>query len=127
MYQYLSENNEIKTVFSGRIYPLIMPEKTEYPAIIYQHINTVFYRLLQKQSKYRKNTVQFTVYDKTFGKARKSARFLKQVLIDFTGDMCGTNIEAVHLISENPGKTDTEEYTYILEFEFDYNENEGEN
>jgi len=127
MYQYLTENINIKTIFNGRIYPLVMPEKTEYPAVVYRHINTVFDSLLQKQSDFVKVNVQFTVYDITYGKAKKKLNILKKVFLDFKGDMSGTVIDATNLITELPGEFDREYYSYILEFEFSYNiKKEGE-
>ena len=124
MYQYLAENT---VVFNGRIYPLVMPEKTEYPAVVYRHINTVFDSLLQKQSDFVKVNVQFTVYDITYGKAKKKLNILKKVFLDFKGDMSGTVIDATNLITELPGEFDREYYSYILEFEFSYNiKKEGE-
>ncbi len=130
LHGYLACNDKIKNIFGCRIYPIAVAKTLSYPSIIYSPISTSYDKNLQNESGYTRQIVQFSVYENTFGKARKASRILREVLKDFSGDMHGLKIQAVHSISDNILQTnsrdnfDLEEHVAILEFEFQYNEGE---
>ena len=79
-------------------------------------------------SDFVRRIVQFTVHNAIFGKARNTSRILRQVLKNFSGDMSGLQVQAVHFINEMSGSNGTQtqfnadKYTSILELEFQYME-----
>ncbi len=128
MAQYLLQNKKLQKVVSNRIYPIILPQQPTLPSIVYTPVTTTYGDGLQRQTGFVRQIVQFSVHNTTFGKARQTGRVLKTVLQDFSGDMCGINIQATHTLSDLSSDGDsmtnykTEEYSNILEFEFDYME-----
>jgi len=126
--KYLLQNRKLQNVVGDRIYPTILPQQPKLPAIVYAPITTTYGDALQRHTGFVKQIVQFTVHNTTFGKARQTGRVMKAVLHDFSGDMCGINIQATHTLSDLSSDGDsmtnykTEEYSNILEFEFDYME-----
>ena len=128
IHKYLTENMEIIAVVNNRIYPFVLPQEPVLPSIVYQPINSVYPENLQKHSGFVRQTVQFTIHDKTFGKARTAGRKLKKLLQDFSGDMFGIDILATHLISDfmigpsSQTQYDLQAYSNILECVFEYME-----
>ena len=125
---FVLENAQIRQVVGDRFYPLILPQNTALPAVIYMPVSANYGAALRVSSGFVRQRVQFSAYDKTYGKARKISRIIKNVFQDYRGDMNGIAVQAVHILSDviifgNTQKQfDTEEYVSALEFEFNYTE-----
>ncbi len=126
--QYLLQNSALRTAVGDRIYPHILPQNPVLPAIVYIPVSTSYGNGLQRQTGFVRQIVQFSVHHTSFGKARQVGRIMKGVLQDFSGDMCGLNIQATHILTDlsTDGDTmtnfNTEDYINILEFIFEYME-----
>lgn len=128
LHEFLCRQDKLKAVVSERIYPMNLPQKPTFPCIVYTPITANYGKNLQHESGFVKQNVQFSIHDSTFGKARRVSRLLRGVLKDFSGDMAGQIIEAVHSITDIIAKNNNsenfsiEEFCAILEFEFQYME-----
>lgn len=125
---FMQAEPSLKKMFGGRIYPLILPQKPQFPCIVYQPITTVYHRNLQVESKFIRQVVQLTIHDTTFAKVRTARKEVKKVFQDFSGKMGDLTIQAVHTVSDLTGGSGTttqysvDEFTAILEYEFGYEE-----
>lgn len=128
LHKFMTGNVKLKDVFANRIYPVNMPQKPTYPAVVYFPINTSYDKNLIAESGYVRQKVQFSVYDKTFGKVRKASRIIREEFKDFSNSLAGLRIEATHSLTDFISKTNTaenfstEEFCAILEFEYQYEE-----
>ena len=126
--KYMRLHKELASEVKDRIYPLMLPQSTTYPSIVYTPISVTYDKNLGRESGFVKRIVQFTVHNTTFGKARKTSRILRQVFKDFSGNMYDVQVQAVHFINEMSGSNGTQtqynadKYTSILELEFQYME-----
>ncbi len=126
--RYLIGNETIKAVVSGRVYPQVLPQQCDFPSIMYTPTTVTYDNALQVHTGFVRQMVQLSIHDKTFGKARQVGHIVRQVLQDYSGDMCGVHVQATHTISDIMSTEDnstiynTSEYVNILEFEFQYME-----
>ncbi|MEG2116952.1 MAG: DUF3168 domain-containing protein [Clostridia bacterium] len=128
IYEYLSQDSEIRQVVLGKLYPIIMPQDAKLPAIVYSPINANYDSALQGDTGYVRQTIQFNCHDSTFQKARKLSRLIKKKLQDYKGDMNGLEIQSVFIKSDFMSNGNTalkfsdEEYMAVIEFEICFNE-----
>ncbi len=125
---FLLNNSKINSQVEKRIYPQILPQECQLPAIMYSPISVSFGNSLSKHTGFVRHVVQFSVYGETFGKARKLGKILRQILQDYKGDMNGTYIQATNTLTDTMFTNGTtanyniNEYVNILEFEFMFEE-----
>ena len=128
MQKHMISNKELAGEIKDRVYPQMLPQSSKFPSIVYTPISVTYDKNLGYESGFVRRIVQFTVHNTTFGKARNTSRILRQVFKDFSGDMYGLQIQAVHFINEMSGSNGTQtqynadKYTNILELEFQYME-----
>lgn len=128
VYEKLCSDLNISRYVCGRIYPIVLPEDAPLPAIVYTPVLANYDSALQGDTGFVRQTMQFVCHDATYKKARELSRKVKCVFQDYSGDMCGLNIQAVFIKSdyEYNGNTalkfDTNEYMSSIEFEFHFNE-----
>ena len=128
MQKYMRLNSDLVSEVGDRIYPLLLPQSSTFPSIVYTPISVTYDKNLEGESGFVRRIVQFTVHNTTFGKTRSTSRVLRLVFKDFCGDMYGVNVQAVHFINEMSGSNGSQtqysadKYTNILELEFQYME-----
>ena len=128
MQKYMISNKELAREIKDRVYPQMLPQSSKFPSIVYTPISVTYDKNLGNESGFVRRIVQFTVHNITFGKARNTSRILRQMFKDFSGDMYGLQVQAVHFINEMSGSNGTQtqfnadKYTNILELEFQYME-----
>lgn len=128
VYEKLCSDLNISRYVCGRIYPIVLPEDAPLPAIVYTPVLANYDSALQGDTGFVRQTMQFVCHDTTYKKARELSRKVKCVFQDYSGDMCGLNIQAVFIKSdyEYNGNTalkfDMNEYMSSIEFEFHFNE-----
>ena len=128
VYEKLCSDLNISRYVCGRIYPIVLPEDAPLPAIVYTPVLANYDSALQGDTGFVRQTMQFVCHDTRYKKARELSRKVKCVFQDYSGDMCGLNIEAVFIKSdyEYNGNTalkfDMNEYMSSIEFEFHFNE-----
>lgn len=126
--KYLRDNETLNAVVAGRIYPQVLPQQSNFPSIMYTPTTVTYDNALQTHTGFVRQMVQLSIHDSTFGKARQIGHIVRQVLQDYSGNMCGVHVQATHTISDimstedNSTMYNTSEYVNILEFEFQYTE-----
>jgi len=124
VYGYLAEKN----IAGGKIYPEIIPQDTELPAIAYTQTNCNRDSALQKDTGFARINIQFNCYSDTFAAARALGKEIISALQDYKGDMNGIDIQAVFIRNEYittgtlKQSYDTERFTSVIETEIYYME-----
>jgi hypothetical protein len=128
VFEYLKTRDEIVGRVGDRIYPIVLPQNAELPAIVYSPVLAHYDSALQGDTGFVRQTMQFVCHDTTYKKSRELSRMVKKAFQDYHGDMCGLWIEAVFIKTdyEYNGNTalkyDTEEYMSSIEFDIQFNE-----
>ena len=128
VFEYLKTRDEIVGRVGDRIYPIVLPQNADLPAIVYSPILANYDSALQGDTGYVRQTMQFVCHDTTYKRSRELSRMVKKAFQDYHGDMCGLWIEAVFIKTdyEYNGNTalkyDTEEYMSSIEFDIQFNE-----
>ncbi len=121
LYDFLVSNKSINSVFGSRVAPLVSKDDV-YPMLVYSPIGTAYDKNLQKESGFIRRKVQFLLIDNTFGGATKAGEIVRNVFKDFKGYMCGLDVQAVHMLTDETTVTEENEYMRVVEMEFFYNE-----
>lgn len=124
VYAYLISQQNVHTKIADRLYPLLLPQKCQLPAVAYTLISMDRTPALQKDTGFVKETLQFSCHARSYKEAVSVIQLLRSALQDFSGEMSGVFVGAVLVESEMmdyESKTDT--YSAIIEFEFHFNEN----
>ena len=128
VFNHLTEDFAITEMVGDRIYPIIMPQNSVMPAIVYSPTLGKYDTALQHDTGYTRQTIQLNCHDKTFKGARRLSRLVKSSLQDYKGLMSGLDVQAVFIKSDFMGngntseKYSTEEYMAVIEVEFHFNE-----
>ncbi len=116
-------NQFMQGKLSNRLYPYILPQKPNLPAVAYTSVSIERVHALQKDTGFVKHRFQFSCFAKTAKEATGTATLIRSELSDFSGNMAGLNIGGVLIISETADyEKDTELYSVKIEFEFQYEE-----
>ena len=124
IFEYLSNNAELKKIVGDNIFPMYIPQYDKIPAIVYYPVSVSYDTELGRDSGFQKVIVQIDCHEKTFKKARILSRLIKKMFQDYHGDMCGTNIQAVFIKTDiiindtANNKFDALNSVHVLEFEF---------
>ena len=122
--EYLNSNAELKKIVGDNIYPMFIPQYDKLPALVYYPVSASYDSALQKDTGFERIIVQFDCHEKTFKKARKLSRLLKEMFQDYHGDMFGTKVQATFIKSDfivndaSSNKFDTTDSVHVIEFEF---------
>lgn len=123
VYKYLIAQIAVFDKISDRLYPLLLPQKCQLPAVVYSLISLEKTPALQKDTDLIKQTLQFSCHSKSYAEAISIAEILRKVLQDYSGNMNGLFIGAVLVASETASyEPKTESYSAYIEFEFQFNE-----
>ena len=124
LHSFMKKDRELSKEVEDRIYPLLSSQEPLVPNIIYTPITCNYDENLQQESGFVRQIVQFTIHHTTFGKVRKTSRILRHLFKDFSGDMCGIDIQAIHPLNDMSIGTDdlAKEYMWVIELEFQYME-----
>ena len=128
VFEYLKTRDEIVGRVGDRIYPIVLPQNADLPAIVYSPVLAHYDSALQGDTGFVRQTLQVACRDTTDKKSRELSRMVKKAFQDYHGDMCGLWIEAVFIKTdyEYNGNTalkyDTEEYMSSIEFDIQFNE-----
>ena len=128
VFEYLKTRDEIVGRVGDRIYPIVLPQNADLPAIVYSPVLAHYDSALQGDTGFVRQTMQFVCHDTTYKRSRELSRMVKKAFQDYHGDMCGLWIEAVFIKTdyEYNGNTalkyDTEEYMSSIEFDIQFNE-----
>ena len=122
--EYLNSNAELKKIVGDNIYPMFIPQYDKIPALVYYPVSASYDSALQQDTGFERIIVQFDCHEKTFKKARKLSRLLKEMFQDYHGDMFGTKVQATFIKSDfivndaSSNKFDATDSVHVIEFEF---------
>lgn len=120
---YLMTNTALKNKIADRLYPWLLPQKCQLPAVVYSFVSAERTPALQKDTGFVKQTLQFSCHAKSYAAVVALVDVLRRALQDYSGDMAGLTIGAVLIVSETSAyESDTESYLAHIEFEFHFNE-----
>jgi hypothetical protein len=86
----------IKTLASGRVYPIVLPDTATLPAIIYQRISSVPVTSLDGDTGLDSVRIQISVWSTTYKEAKELSETVRATL----------NASALKIVTEN----DTDDY-----------------
>ncbi len=130
IYEYLKASTELKTIVGANIYPMFIPQYDKIPAVVYAPIQTSYDTALIADTGFARTTVQFSCHESTFGKVRKLSKVIKRLFQNYSGDMCGAEVQATFIKTDyilsggNVNRFDAETSTAVLEFDIFYSEQE---
>lgn len=128
LFSYLNQDAEIRKIVGSRIYPMVIPQSSAIPALVYCPTAAKHDDVLGGSSGYIKQNMQISCHDTTFKKARKLSQLIRRKLQDYHGDMFGVRIEAVFIETDFVLGNGTainykeEQFIAVLEFCIHYNE-----
>jgi len=123
IYAYLISETAMHAQIVDRLYPLLLPQKCQLPAVAYTLISVDRTPALQNDTGFVKATLQFSCHAKSYSEAVSITQLLREALQDFSGNMNGIYIGGVLVVAEMVDyepKTGT--YSAHIEFEFHFNE-----
>jgi len=113
----------LQAKLNNKLYPQVLPQKVELPAVAYTSVSIERLHALQKDTGFAKHRLQFVCYAKSLKQALKTSEVIRSELQDFIGVMAGINIGGVLIMSETSDyENATGLYCVRLEFEFQYEE-----
>lgn len=126
--EFLKSQQILTDIVGDNIYPLFIPQYDKIPAITYYPVSTKYHSELGNDNNFVRMIIQFDCHEKTFKKARKLSRIIKNLFQNFCGNMKGTNIQATFIRTDlvmnnaSSNRFDTEDTIHVIEVEFYYNE-----
>lgn len=116
-------NQYLQAKLNNRLYPQVLPQKVELPAVAYTSVSIERLHALNKDTGFAKHRLQFACYAKALIHAVETSELIRAQLQDFSGDMSGIYIGGVLIMSETSDyESATGLYCVRLEFEFQYEE-----
>ena len=100
VYSYLISKTSITSLVSTRIYPLIAPEGSAWPFIIYQRIGSSHEHNMSGSSGLVTATVQIDAYAEAYSSAKSIGAAIRNVLDGYRGLMGSTFVSRCHLGDE---------------------------
>lgn len=77
VFQTLNLDSGVSSVFSGRVYPIALPEDCQYPSAVYQRVSTVPLQGIRSDTGWADVRVQVTVYAKGHFDALSAAKVVR--------------------------------------------------
>ena len=96
LYTYLKGYEGLSALTGDRIYPLLMPQNSTYPGIVYQKISGFHQKSHQGSSGLARTRIQFTCWAKTYAESKNVAEQLRLALEGYRGMMGGESGVNVH-------------------------------
>ena len=116
-------NQYLQAKLNNRLYPQVLPQKVDLPAVAYTSVSIERLHALQKDTGFAKHRIQFACYANSFKQAVETAEKIRKEIQGFIGDMAGIYIGGVLILSETSDyEENTGLYCVRLEFEFQYEE-----
>ena len=104
-----------------RLYPLIMPQNTTMPAVVYQRVTGERIHHLSGVSGRATPSIQFDIYSDSYSEAKSVADALRGVLDGYQGIAGAITVDSTLLIEELDGFDDETDYYRIMqEYKFSH-------
>ena len=116
-------SSHLQTKLNSRMYPFLLPQKCDFPAIVYFPVSVERLHALIEDTGFVKQRIQFTCHAKSYKESVETASIIKNELQNFHGVMSELTIGSVLIINETSDfEPKTQIYSVILEFEFQFEE-----
>ncbi len=122
---YLKDHIGLMAIVGARIFFDILPQGTDYPAVVVQKISDNKDHYLTGQCELERPIYQFTSMSPIKAAARNVSNQIKAALCDFQGTMSGITVQSIKLENELNSLEKTSEgilevYYEDLEFEVNF-------
>lgn len=114
---YLIANTAVKALVVSRVYPLVLPQDSEIPALTYQRISGPRVRSLKGPSNLAHPRIMIKCYGRTYLSAKTVAAAVRVALDGYRGTMGSTVVGDVILDGEDEDlEQDTGLYWVSMDF-----------
>jgi hypothetical protein len=125
----LSQDATVSGIVATRIYPVVMPTGTQFPALVYQRISTPRWNTLDNASDTPHARFAFSCWGPTQVQVEQLAAAVMNVLAGYTGtdSDTGITIQSCYLMDERDtwlweSGEETGNFRHDLDFEIAYTE-----
>ena len=121
IYELVTSNAQINTQINGRMYPGILPQGDDVPAIVYNRISTERQPIMQGPAAYATARIQLDLYTESYEQTKILANRVRHLLDYYDGRVGGTWVKAVliedesHSVEEDP-ETEQRLFRATLDF-----------
>lgn len=95
LFAYLQTKPDVTSIVGNRVYPMLLPQGSEYPAIVYQRISGMRVRSHSGPSSLAYPRIQFSCWAQTYSDAKRLAERLRVSLDGYRGTVGDMNIQAI--------------------------------
>ena len=100
LYELITSDAQINTQIAGRMYPGILPQGNDVPAIIYNRISTDRLKIMQGPAAYSDARIQLDIYSESYKTTKILANRVRHLLDYYDGRVGGTELKAVFIEGE---------------------------
>lgn len=123
IYQYLIAQSDLTALVGYNIYPDVLPQKVNYPAIAFEQISGQRVLAFGNDTNYIHPVVRFNCYADSFDEARTVGEKLRSAMQNLIGTMSSLTNVTVMLVSESDNYNyDVDRYVDEMEFEIWHDE-----
>lgn len=128
LYKTLTSTIGLSSLIEARVYPVLMPQNCQLPAITYQRISGSRVYAFQKDTDLAHPVFQINCWAKTYSEVKSIARQVRLALQNFSGLMGGTdgvNVSAVIILGDmDDYEPETGIYSIKMDFEIWHEEDQ---
>lgn len=118
----LSNTAPVSLIVSSRIYPILLPENTQFPCISYQIIFMERFNSMTGHLGTTTAQVQIDSWSKTATEARTLAKKVHNALNAFSGTINTLEVSCLSLSEQDFFESDVEVYRRMQEYQFIFTE-----
>ncbi len=122
LYSYLKDVAGLKALVGDRIYPVVIPQKADMPAVAFQRVSGVREHTMGDDPGLAHPRIQFSCYGQTYSSAKNTAQEVRKALQDQRnttwGGAGGVKVQAIMLENELdlPWEPDSRLFCAVLDF-----------
>lgn len=103
VFTWLSSHADTQPVFGNRIFPIIAPQNTGYPLLVYRRSNSTAPAALSGTVHRPVVTLEVRVYARTYVAAVDAAEAVRKALNGFRGTLANCTVQRCTYLSESDG------------------------
>ena len=103
LFQRLTSQTNVSSLIGSRVFPLIAPQGTPLPLVVYQRTSVERPQSLAGNVGNPVVTLQLTTYGTSYTNVKQIARFVRFAVDGWTGTTAGVTIQRTTLVSEADG------------------------
>ena len=110
---------QVTSLVSERIYPKVIPQNTNFPAVVYSQISGVRQHTLENTDKMVPSRWQFTCVAETYTELRGLSDAVKTALNNYVGTVGTVHIQNIHFIDDNLASKNKQPIIKLINCNFD--------